>query len=168
MRKLGIFLLMMIFILQGCSEQSSSSGSSSTKDQTLIIGIESEADVLDPHRAGGWVTYRVNSQIHEQLVTEDLSQSSKKEAVPPLKPALAESWEISKDGLQYTFHLRKGVKFQDGTDFNAEAVDFNFRRLWDKNFKYYDQRSASNLTNTVSRIASMNVIDANTIVFKMK
>ncbi|MDR4948085.1 ABC transporter substrate-binding protein [Neobacillus cucumis] len=166
MRKLGLLFLILIFILQGCSGQSSSTAKSD--DQTLIIGIESEADVLDPHRAGGWVTYRVNSQIHEQLLTEDLSESAKKEAVPPIKPALAESWEISPDGLEYTFHLRKGVKFQDGTDFNAAAVEFNFRRVWDKSFKYYDQRSASNLMNTVSKIASINVVDDNTILFKMK
>lgn len=80
MRKLGLLFLILIFILQGCSGQSSSTAKSD--DQTLIIGIESEADVLDPHRAGGWVTYRVNSQIHEQLLTEDLSESAKKKLFP--------------------------------------------------------------------------------------
>ena len=41
-------------------------------------------------------------------------------------PALAESWSISKDGTVYTFYLRKNVKFQDGTPFNAQAVKTYF------------------------------------------
>ena len=44
------------------------------------------------------------------------------------EPALAESWEISDDGLEYVFHLREGVKFSDGTDFNADSVLFNTDR----------------------------------------
>jgi peptide/nickel transport system substrate-binding protein len=44
-------------------------------------------------------------------------------------PALAESWEISEDGLVYTFHLQAGVKFHDGTDFNAEDVKFSLERI---------------------------------------
>ncbi len=43
-------------------------------------------------------------------------------------PALATSWEISPDGKTYTFHLRKGVKFSDGTPFNADAVKFSLER----------------------------------------
>ena len=46
-----------------------------------------------------------------------------------MEPSLAESWDISDDGKVYTFQLRKGVKFHDGTDFNAEAVKFNFDRM---------------------------------------
>ena len=46
-------------------------------------------------------------------------------------PGLAESWEMSEDGLEWTFDLRQGVKFHDGTDFNADAVVINWIRWWD-------------------------------------
>lgn len=48
------------------------------------------------------------------------------EADGSISPGLAESWELSEDGLCYTFHLRKGVKFQNGYDFSAEDVKFTF------------------------------------------
>jgi peptide/nickel transport system substrate-binding protein len=51
-------------------------------------------------------------------------------------PALATGYEISEDGLEWTFFLREGVKFHDGTDFNADAVLFNIDRIWDKDHPY--------------------------------
>lgn len=48
-----------------------------------------------------------------------------------VNPGLAESWEVSEDGLEWTFHLREGVKFHDGNDFNADAVLVNWNRWWD-------------------------------------
>ncbi len=50
-------------------------------------------------------------------------------------PGLAERWEISDDGMEYTFFLRKGVTFHDGTPFNAEAVSFNFDRITSSDLK---------------------------------
>ena len=47
----------------------------------------------------------------------------------PPKPHLAESWDVSDDGLTYTFHLRKGVKFHDGTELTAEDVAFSMDRM---------------------------------------
>ncbi|MBT2288491.1 nickel ABC transporter substrate-binding protein [Paenibacillus albidus] len=69
-------------------------------------------------------------------------------------PALAESWDISHDGKVYTFHLREGVKFSDGTDFNAEAVKFSFER-WIKD--------PSNSLNVATAMQSLGVVDEHTI-----
>src|SRR5438094_8932586 len=63
-------------------------------------------------------------------------------------PGLAEKWEASQDGLTYTFHLRKGVKFHDGTDFNAKAVKFTFDRVTDPATKALPAVHVSALTST--------------------
>ncbi|MDR2176962.1 MAG: ABC transporter substrate-binding protein [Treponema sp.] len=71
-----------------------------------------------------------------------------------LVPVLAESWELAPDNKTYTFHLRRGVKFSDGTDFNAEAVIFNMKR-WVNN-----SRHAVLVSNKVS---SMKALDEYTV-----
>ena len=97
---------------------------------TLIYGMPADHDILDPHATGGWVTYHVTYNIFESFVKEDLTEADV--MTPKLVPALATSWDVSDDGLVYTFHLREGVKFHDGTDFDADAVMFNFDRFWNK------------------------------------
>lgn len=54
-----------------------------------------------------------------------------------IEPALALDWSVSDDGLVWTFNLREGVKFHDGTDFNADAVEFSFMRILDEAHPYY-------------------------------
>ncbi|ASA26305.1 nickel ABC transporter substrate-binding protein [Paenibacillus donghaensis] len=71
-----------------------------------------------------------------------------------LMPALAESWDISADGKTYTFHLQQGVKFSDGTDFNAAAVKFSFER-WIKD--------PANSINVATAMQSLDVVDEHTI-----
>ena len=81
---------------------------------TLVVGLVAEPVNLDPAQVTDFNSNRVGRRIVEPLVTfaEETTQ---------LVPGLAESWTISPDGLQYTFKLRKGVKFHDGTPFNAAA-----------------------------------------------
>ncbi|WP_110926635.1 ABC transporter substrate-binding protein [Bacillus massiliglaciei] len=155
-----LFVCIISIYLTGCGI-----AESAEDRKTLIIGIESETDVLDPHRAGGWVTFRVNYQMHESLVTEDLSTNAEK--TPPLKAGLAEKWSVSDDGLIYTFHLRKGVTFHDGTSFDAKDVEFNIRRVWDKDFKYYDALSAGQVAATYANLEKINIIDDYTIQLVM-
>lgn len=87
---------------------------------TLTIGVYLEAETLDPHVASSndvWILLN----IYEPLlaIERDLN---------PV-PRLATSWSVSPDAKVYTFNLRKGVKFQDGTPFDAEAVKFNLERI---------------------------------------
>ncbi|MBB6446183.1 ABC transporter substrate-binding protein [Bacillus benzoevorans] len=158
-------ILCFVLLLSACSTSGTSSSSSGGGEDggELIIGMESEADILDPHGAGGWVTMRINNQMFEPLIGEDLSRSSEESPVPELIPVLAKSWEVSEDGKTYTFHLREGVKFHDGSDFNAEAVDFNIKRLTDESFEFYDELGAGRTFRTWKFFESSEVVDENTI-----
>jgi peptide/nickel transport system substrate-binding protein len=88
---------------------------------TLVVGLVAEPVNLDPPPVTDLNSNRVGRRIVETLVTfpEESTQ---------VVPGLAESWTISKDGLQYTFKLRRGITFHDGTPLNAEAVKFSIER----------------------------------------
>jgi peptide/nickel transport system substrate-binding protein len=88
---------------------------------TLVVGLVAEPVNLDPAQVTDLNSNRVGRRVVETLVT---FPGEKTEIVP----GLAESWNISKDGLQYTFKLRKDIKFHDGTPFNAAAVKFSIER----------------------------------------
>ena len=87
----------------------------------LIYSRGSDAISLDPAIPDDGESFKPIIQIYDGLIKY-------KPGTTDLTAGLAESWNISKDGLEYTFHLRKGVKFHDGTPFNAEAVKFSFDR----------------------------------------
>src|SRR5687767_9533163 len=90
---------------------------------TFVFGAAGDPAMLDPAFGSDGETFRVSRQIFEGLLGNELGGTD------PV-PELAEDWEVSEDGLEYTFTLREGVKFHDGTDFNAEAVCFNFDRWY--------------------------------------
>jgi peptide/nickel transport system substrate-binding protein len=90
---------------------------------TLVFGAAGDPAMLDPAFGSDGETFRVSRQIFEGLLGNELGGTD------PV-PELATDWEVSEDGLEYTFALQEGVKFHDGTDFNAEAVCFNFDRWY--------------------------------------
>ncbi|MBF9050820.1 ABC transporter substrate-binding protein [Roseobacter sp. HKCCD9010] len=90
---------------------------------TLIWGHSETTQNLDMHQTGTASTARVLQNIHDSIVTIN----SEMEVVPQL----AESFEVSEDGLTYTFNLRDGVKFHDGSTMTAEDVIYSFERCRD-------------------------------------
>ncbi len=126
---------------------------------TLVFAMEAEPDILDPHACGGWHTSRLVLQMYDQLVEHDLTTSWDKGAPPKLVPSLATSWEISPDGLQYTFTLREGVKFHDGTPFDAAAAKYNFDRIWDENAPQFYPRAKAYRAPDVFYIAKVEVLN---------
>ncbi len=102
--------------------------------QTLVYGESGLPVSLDLPQDGNSLT--VQYQIAEPLVGFQPGSSE-------LRPLLATSWEANADATQWTFHLREGVSFHDGTPFNAEAVKFNFDR-WnhrDNPYAFPDQKN---------------------------
>ena len=127
---------------------------------TLIFGAESEMPWHDPHITFGGTSKRVVWAMFEGLVDRDRSSP---DVVPPLVPRLATSWEISPDGKTYTFHLRQGVSFHDGTPFNADAVVFNFRRMIDPDFEYYQPKSEALKSAPLRYLQEVRAVDEHTV-----
>lgn len=99
-----------------------------TKD-TFVIARSGDSVGLDIVDETDGESFMVGQQVYNSLLMFEPGTTD-------VKPALAESWDISEDGLEWTFHLREGVTFHDGTPFNADAVLFNFDRLWDQDHPY--------------------------------
>ena len=129
-RKVLALFLTAAFVLTafaGCGKDDKAVGSSdggSTKSRaqdTIIYAQGAEPRGLDPALVDDGESGKIIVNIYEGLLKYNKDSTE-------VEPSLAEKWDVSTDGLTYTFYLRKGVKFQDGTDFNAEAVKFNIDR----------------------------------------
>ena len=110
------------------SEATSTTASSeSTGDaaQELTFVLNNIPDGLDPSVTNNSFAQYVLINCFEGLVTYDSTGT--------LVPGNAESWDISDDGLTYTFHLRDGLKWSDGTDLNAKDFEYSFKRMVDPN-----------------------------------
>jgi peptide/nickel transport system substrate-binding protein len=118
--------------LSACATSSRDSGSSGDSSSssggtgTFTFGAAGAPKLFDPFYATDGETFRVSRQIFETLVAI-------KDGTADLEPGLAEKWEPSADGKDWTFTLKKGIKFTDGTPFNADAVCKNFERMFDQN-----------------------------------
>ncbi|MBZ0276944.1 MAG: ABC transporter substrate-binding protein, partial [Anaerolineae bacterium] len=119
---------------------------------TLVMARAVDATGLDPHLQTAFTSLAALSIIYEPLVTTDNDLN--------LIPALATDWAFSEDGLTLTMHLRQGVKFHDGSDFNAEDVIASFTRLLD------EAVGSAARTNYLS-ITSMDAPDEYTVVFNL-
>lgn len=102
-----------------------------TPPDVLIVGQIAEPKSLDPHAVTAVNDFRILMNVYDGLVRY-------KNGTLEVEPALAESWEVSEDGTEYTFKLREGVTFHDGTPFNAEAVKFNFDRMLNESHPLHD------------------------------
>ncbi|MFQ5895644.1 MAG: ABC transporter substrate-binding protein, partial [Nitrospinota bacterium] len=88
---------------------------------TLVFGRGGDSVGLDPALQTDGNSFMVTDNLYDQLVHF-------REKSTELAPGLAERWEVSEDGLRYTFHLRRGVRFHDGSPFDADAVVFSLGR----------------------------------------
>lgn len=101
--------------------------------QTLVYGRGQDSAVLDPAMATSSEDFKIADWVFDGLVRFDGPTTK-------VIPALAESWERSEDGLVWTFHLRQGVAFHDGTPFTAEAVKVSFERQFIETHPSYTNR----------------------------
>lgn len=167
-KRFWIVSVMAIFlfstILAGCVEKDSAKSG-----KTLIYGRGADAKLLDPIQVTDGESFKPTDQIFDNLVEYDQKTTE-------VVPGLAESWETSEDGLTWTFHLRKGVQFHDGTPFNAEAVVYNFQRWMDPEhpehkggeFPYYGYMFSGFKGDEGHLIESVSAQDEYTVQFKLK
>ncbi len=100
-------------------------------NKTLVVGRANDSISLDPANTTETDSIKVTVNIFETLVKYEREGRN-------IVPGLAESWKSSEDGLTWVFYLRRGVKFHDGSNFNAKSVVFNFERWMDVDNPYHD------------------------------
>ena len=148
-----ILALSMILCLWGCSSKESENGTSETKTDkegvTAFVGGNIFEESLDPIKGA-------MSHGYPFVCNALLKVDPKSEYVGDL----AEDWDISDDALTYTFYLRQGIKFSDGSDFTADDVVFTYEEV--------KENQANNENVDLTRLQSITAKDDYTVVFQLK
>lgn len=116
---------------------------------TLIAAIGAEPDQLDPQMTSAYVSFQVLENVFDTLVEPDENLE--------MVPSLAESWTVSDDGLTYTFTLRDGVTWHDGTPLTAADVVYSYGRI----------RESSNNGWRFGTVTDVSAPDDSTVVFTL-
>jgi peptide/nickel transport system substrate-binding protein len=119
---------------------------------TLDVAVDQSPVGLDPHVSTAFATFAVIDQIYEDLVELNADLQ--------IEPALAESWQVSDDGLTYTFQLRSGVTFHNGRGLTAADVVYSFDRLM-------AEETGSPFASRFTQVGSAEATDELTVVFHM-
>jgi ABC-type transport system substrate-binding protein len=125
---------------------------------TLIFARSGDAVGLDPAREDDGESFYIADNVYETLVEF-------KPGTTDIQPGLAERWEAAANGLEYTFYLRSGVKFHDGTAFNADAVVYSLGRQFKTDhpqnslgpWKYWGYMSMDDIIQDVVKVNDLTV-----------
>jgi peptide/nickel transport system substrate-binding protein len=140
---ISVFLIGLMFPVVGMSQPKYGG--------TLVIGTNDDTTSMDPHKTGENPSMWRQCFICNNLVESDAEFN--------IKPALATSWDVSADGKEWTFHLRKGVKFHNGREMTAKDIKWNFdRMLSPKSF----------FRGTLGIVESVKVVDQYTVTVILK
>ncbi|WP_216865956.1 ABC transporter substrate-binding protein [Streptomyces bathyalis] len=111
-------------LLGACSPGTGVDRGLSKDGSGVVAAIAGEPDQLDPHRTSSYFSFEVLENTFDTLVEPDENLT--------MRPALAERWKVSKDRLTWTFTLREGITWQDGSKFGADDVVYSYRRIIDE------------------------------------
>jgi peptide/nickel transport system substrate-binding protein len=129
--------------------------------KTVVVGITADAVILDPPQVLSATDRKYAMNMFDGLVEQELGSFK-------IAPALAERWEVAKDGRSYTFHLRKGVTFHDGTPFDAEAAAFSLDRVINPENPYNKFGRFIYATTRLGQIKSVEAVDKYVLRINLK
>ncbi|MDI6880753.1 MAG: ABC transporter substrate-binding protein [Desulfitobacteriaceae bacterium] len=141
-----------LFGLAGCAQSANTPQTASKQDQPLVIATSADLGSIDPAVAMDNAAWKISYPAYDRLVNFKGSSTD-------VEPSLAKSWDISADGLTWTFHLRDDVKFADGTPLDAAAVKFSFDRLL---------KIKKGPSDAFPSLENVTAVDKNTVLFKLK
>lgn len=166
--RLTVLLLALVIVLAGCggnkstdnaannntNEPAKSEGTptASTEKKVLNIGLPADPPGMDPMQSTSLYDRQVYQSLYNKLF--DIDENGN------IVPSLVTEYKISDDGLTYTFKLQQGVKFHDGSDFNAEVVKYNFERM--------TTNEKSKRKGELKVFESATVVDPYTVDVKLK